>query len=263
MKILLFLIITLALLPRAEAKGPRKPPPNQLFNLRCHPFQPLERQQLIDKSCPSPTGNVADATSAHGEQNAVKNNFCAGTPFASITHENLLQLQTAIEKDVPEYPTWNRDNLPADRSVFKKASLPFREGAAVQYTGFLLEAHYADTHGGESVNCNTNGNASNDIHIALVKTATATNACESITAEITPHFRPTAWTTQNLTAQKPKRIRISGQLMFDAAHKPCTNGTANKSDPPRLSDWEIHPVYQVEICTNEAGGTCNTWTALK
>ena len=213
MKRLLLLAITLALLPRAEAKGPRKPPAkppaNRLFNLTCHPFQSLEVQQPIDTSCPRPTGNVADATSAHGKQNAVKNNFCAGTPFASVTHDNLLQLQTAIAKDVPDYSTWNRNNLPADRSVFKKTSLPFQEGAAIQYTGFLLEAHYADTQSGESVNCNTKGNASNDIHIALVRTATATNKCESITAEITPHFRPTAWTPENLNAKTGRLIRIS------------------------------------------------------
>jgi len=40
-------------------------------------------------------------------------------------------------------------------------------------------------------------------------------------------------------------FRFTGQLFFDASHKPCRNG---RGSPKRSTLWEIHPVYGVEIC---------------
>jgi hypothetical protein len=48
--------------------------------------------------------------------------------------------------------------------------------------------------------------------------------------------------------------RVTGQLFFDASHKVCPCGTSNCS-PVRASLWEIHPVYNVEVC--KAGSPCD------
>ena len=71
--------------------------------------------------------------------------------------------------------------------------------------------------------------------------------CTSITAEVSPHFRPDVWTPDNLNRHNTHLFRVTGQLFFDASHRPCAGGTAILP-PKRASLWEIHPVYAVEIC---------------
>jgi hypothetical protein len=95
--------------------------------------------------------------------------------------------------------------------------------------------------GSESVNCGLSGVDNNDIHIVLAGAKQAAE-CSSITAEMIPHLRPTSWNRTALNKiQRPVRIR--GQLFFDASHLPCSGGAPVGSNPKRLSNWEIHPVY--------------------
>lgn len=47
-------------------------------------------------------------------------------------------------------------------------------------------------------------------------------------------------------------VRFTGQIFFDASHKPCSGGTGS---PKRSAIWELHPVYKVEICL-EPGNNC-------
>jgi len=50
-----------------------------------------------------------------------------------------------------------------------------------------------EVHGaGESVNCNGAKEEDNDIHIAF-GAQPSTKECNSITAEISPHYRPASW----------------------------------------------------------------------
>jgi hypothetical protein len=35
-------------------------------------------------------------------------------------------------------------------------------------------------------------------------------------------------------------------LFFDASHKACT--ATERSKTPRRSVWEIHPIYNIEVC---------------
>jgi len=252
------------------------------FDLKCHPFQALEMVHPIDSSCPSADGNATDSTSGHALQNVAKNNFCAGNTFVDIKHEDFVQLQQSVEK-LPGYPTWNNQNYPGSRDSFKNMGGKLAEGAAVRYTAYVFEAHAADTSGGESVNCNQAGVPPNDIHIALVHAPTITDECETTTAEMSPHFRPTSWDAQRISSQlaafiydaSQKKlvpnpaathnlVRVTGQLMFDAPHKPCTNGKRGGSDPARVSLWEVHPVYEMDVCTKTNAGSCadSDWQPL-
>jgi len=145
------------------------------------------------------------------------------------------------------------------------------EGAVVRMKAYLIEAHYADLGTGESVNCKEPSTDENDIHMAL-GAAPGTQECASISAEISPHYRPAAWSDIGLfetlkgkkyvvDPQTSSRLqahayRITGQLFFDASHAPCPCGSANcGGDPSRASNWEIHPVYAIEVC--KAGATCD------
>jgi hypothetical protein len=43
-------------------------------------------------------------------------------------------------------------------------------------------------------------------------------------------------------------VRITGTLLFDAAHRPCQNSIPSAGNPVRISVWEIHPVYAIDVC---------------
>ena len=86
-----------------------------------------------------------------------------------------------------------------------------------------MNAHYADTATGESVNCNLPGTEANDIHVSLGNKPDETDECQSITAEISPHGRPAKWEVPALAELTNEKmlVRIGGQLMLDASHIPC------------------------------------------
>jgi hypothetical protein len=86
------------------------------------PFASIAKHRSIDDNCPG-RGEVPEQSDnpndpAHALQNLAKNNFCAtGTP-ALVTFTSFKKLQQKLDKKVPKAKTWNRDHLPADRSVF-------------------------------------------------------------------------------------------------------------------------------------------------
>jgi|SRR3990170_304424 len=94
------------------------------------------------------------------------------------------------------------------------------------------------------------------------------DACLSVTAEIIPHFRPTIWEKDILDrlVAHARPVRVTGHLFFDSPHKPCES-TTKRASPPRISLWEIHPVYSIEVCQNETLNTCpakeeSKWVSL-
>jgi hypothetical protein len=223
------------------------------------PFNAIEQHHPIDDSC-GPDG-LGAPNSSQAAQNDAKNNFCAsGTPV-DVDFDVLHQMQDVAAKRV----TFGGDNsLPQDRSLLR--SIPttkgnIGEGTIARLAAFVQDAHYSNVGKGESVNCKKGDAESNDIHIVLQEKLPApkANECDSATAEMSPHFRPDLWNPdilnekdQNLFGGKKHLLRFTGQLFFDASHSPCVNGSGRP--PLRSTIWEIHPVYNVEICVD--GDTC-------
>jgi hypothetical protein len=226
------------------------------------PFAAIQEKHPIDESC----GVKGKPTSPSNSQiqNQVKNNLCAQTTAAeTYTPQMLIDLQQ--KTDVPS----GYGKEPSDR----KALEDLGEGKVIRMKAYLLEAHHADLgsgpRAGESVNCNNGTEPFNDVHIALGPQP-ATQECASVTAEISPHYRPATWDAigdfevfsggkYTVTPGMASRLqahpyRITGQLFFDASHEPCPCGSV-KCEPLRSSVWEIHPVYQIEVC--KAGTTCD------
>ncbi|MGE5204017.1 MAG: hypothetical protein ACM3PW_00260 [Chlamydiota bacterium] len=240
------------------------------------PFDAIKQQHPIDESCD--LDGVAKPDTPQARQNEAKNNFCAAGPPVDINFDVLHQLQTLAARRV----SFGSDSaLPHDRSALR--DLPtsagtIGEGTLVRMAAYVMEARYSNRGKGESVNCKRPDNASNDIHVVLVERApvpekpTPADECDSATAEISPHFRPDVWTPDMLLA-KDKLLfsnagnylfRFTGQLFFDASHVPCRNGTG--PSPRRFTIWEIHPVYNMEVCTApdgkcDAGSNAN-WESL-
>ena len=236
--------------------------PDRCPNQTPLPFAAIELKHPIDTSCGVSGQPGAAANSVL--QNAVKNNFCSTSPGSqpeTFTPQMLIDLQatTQVKSGFRQEPS--------DRKPLQDLG----EGKLIRMKAFFVEAHHADLGSGESVNCKGKTEELNDVHIAFGAQAD-TQECDSVTAEISPHYRPASWneighyeiwnsSTKKYTPDpamaarlKSLPYRVTGQLFFDASHKVCPCGTSNCS-PVRASLWEIHPVYNVEVC--KAGSRCD------
>ena len=224
------------------------------------PFDAIKAAHPIDSSCGLKGKTTSPAASQL--QNSVKNNFCvtASNP-ETFTPQMLIDLQTN------NHISSGHGQEPQDRKHLQDLG----EGKLIRMKAFLIEAHHADLGSGESVNCNGPTEEDNDIHIAFGEAADS-QECASVTAEISPHYRPSSWNeighfeTFNFNRSTKKYIvnpglasrlqaqayRITGQLFFDASHTACPCGI--NCVPVRSSLWEIHPVYNIEVC--KAGTPC-------
>ena len=269
--------------------NPSKCNVNQSYVVGCSPPFAGSESHEIDQRCPNEGCATRPSDKA---QNRIKNNLCAtGTPV-QISFTSLDKLQRAVDRLVQQgkisYGA-NGPPQPADR--VKLQSLPtvdasgspvtLGEGKLVTLEAFVLDAKHDDTFvlgtgpvgfGGEGVNCKNSLFEWNDIHIALGRTAGASE-CSSVTAEIIPHFRPAVWdrfdsnscTSRRVTNPLPVkrlRVRITGQLFFDGSHKPSPCSVpAGGGNPLRRSVWEIHPVYKIEVFSGTSFISLEDWAA--
>ena len=208
------------------------------------PFDAIKTDGLtIDETC-TIDGNAGDDVGKRLESNA-KNNFCVEESPVPVTFEDFINLETAADNigNLRKLLKTSRDRL-AD-IVTQSGGTKLGEGRSVQFVGFLFEAHYSNVGKGELVNCKLRNQENNDIHIQLMKDAVEKDPCNSVTAEMSPHFRPEAW-NQLAGLEIDRPIRITGPLFFDGSHHPCHDDV--RVSPNRISVWEIHPVYQFEVC---------------
>jgi hypothetical protein len=181
------------------------------------------------------------------------------------------------------------DRAPLSSGQFRVNGQPIGEGDLVRTVAFVDDPHAADLGAGEDVNCHQPDAAGNDIHINLVETPAPPKAlrtdsdevkkqkrearnlalCKAIVAEMIPHFRPDAFDPVFLAAIAKQQlpVRISGQLFFDASHRPC-NSDGPQDSSVRGSLWEIHPIYSLDVCNNGTLQQCPAdndavWTSLQ
>jgi hypothetical protein len=217
------------------------------------------------------------AAGANQLQNRTKNNLCATSTPAEATWITFKKLQANTDALPAPFTYGSHDTLPDDRAPIRAAGFhtttngdDVHEGTLVRMVAFLLHGAYSNTGSGEGVNCGIPGVKTNDIHLAFskAKPTAATNECNSLTAEIIPHLRPPEWlvlATLHKTSSKTAKVRIAaldldrplritGQMMLDGSHKPCTPG--HPQSPKRISVWEIHPVYAIDVCTKKTLTAC-------
>ena len=261
---------------------------NKQFNPGCNLPWSGGQSHEIDQRCPNEGCAKRDSDIA---QNKVKNNLCAtGTPV-QISVASIDKLQAAVDQLVQQgqfsYGKTGPPN-PADRAKLqglstvdsKGQAVTLGEGMRVTLEALVFDAKHDDTFpfgfAGEGVNCKNSLFEWNDIHVALVDTASA-KECSSVTAEIIPHFRPAVWdrfdsntcTAPHVTKPLPVkgiRVRITGQLFFDGSHTATPCGVApGGGNPIRRSVWEIHPVYAIEVfdTTKKKFVTLEEWAKNK
>lgn len=263
---------------RAAPVAPPAPQEGQPFDPGCTlPFDAIKTPGLaIDAQCPKGGHSaILGGSQPHILQNLAKNNFCVTGAPLPVSYNVFVGLQTAVN-NMSGLVWGSGQKLPADRSVLQNLSvkdgarsLTVGEGSKVVHVAYVSAYEFADTHGGEDVNCNLNGDDTNDIHLTLRQTpglilkrpATLPDPrCDSVSAEISPHFRPAAWNKLASSSSNAiftaRPLRITGALTFDAEHKPCTAGKPATGSPVRISVWEIHPVYAVDVCKNTTLAKC-------
>lgn len=214
----------------------------------------LAEDRPIDQTCP-PFGNAPANKKGSRAQNRAKNNFYATGDPVTMTAGVFKMLQKQVEDR--SIPHGSDSALPADRSIlanfFNDRGVVIGEGMVVRYVARVITAHYSNTGNGESVNCGEPNQEPNDIHIALGNNEND-DECTSVTAEISPHFRPEPWTAMDGYAFEGRPIRLTGQLLFDGSHVPCRPGKETR--PKRVSTWEIHPVYAIDVCKSKQLARC-------
>jgi hypothetical protein len=194
-----------------------------------------------------------------------KNNFCATGAPALVTFISFKKLQQKLYQKAPQAKKWWRKNLPKDRGFLRdiyttSENATIGEGTLVTFAGWLKLPKQADY---ESCNCAKPDIAHpdkpefTDIHLVMISSSDLQNTpeCTSVTAEISPHFRPAKWDKATLKAASEHPLRFTGQLMYDASHRPCPRPTGSR-DPARVSSWEIHPVYAIDVCTKKSLKSC-------
>jgi hypothetical protein len=50
-------------------------------------------------------------------------------------------------------------------------------------------------------------------------------------------------------------MRFTGHAFYDGFHKPCV-GTTRGASSRRISAWEIHRIYAIEVCINTSFSGC-------
>ena len=224
----------------------------QWFDPACAlPFDPIKVHHSIDDSC-APRGDVPDPPVAdndvgHALQNELKNNLCAlGSPVR-VTFASFSKLQKKLDQKFPTAKTWDRDHLPKERSGFAALYTTtdgntIGEGRVVRFAAWVMKLRKG---GMESVNCQGSTKDGTDLHIVLIASSDRENTpeCSSVTAEITPHFRPENWDAHTILQANDHPLRFTGHLMYDASHRPCRGSppTSAPGTPARVSSWEIHP----------------------
>ncbi|HKI93966.1 MAG TPA: hypothetical protein VJ992_01625 [Gemmatimonadales bacterium] len=108
--------------------------------------------------------------------------------------------------------------------------------------------------GVETVNCSARAPRHRDTHIELVIDGAHRGQLPLI-VEVTPWWRSRVaragldWSTDALRSTLlGRRVRVTGWLLFDAAHRREAENTApGRSGDWRGSAWELHPVTALEV----------------
>ena len=258
------------------------------FDSTCNPFGKAAVAQAIDNTCAITGDAKSDGDKA---QDRLKNDLCVNGPARLITIKELTALQGDVDATGVSYGNehvGHGGGPPADRSTLFTKLPPGspKESDLVSFIGYIVEAKPGSD---ETVDCNCAATDAIDVHIVVAdhplnlqtNPPNATPAqkhpitvkndaqlcTNSFVVETIPHKRPAALERTAIEKIGDKQIvKITGPLLFDASHKPCSGTTPGKEDPARVTVFEIHPVYNIELCSQNTMAQCtansNNWKSV-
>jgi len=179
-------------------------------------------------------------------------------------------------KEFDLWPSPSRSQLVSSRkSLAQVAVLPGRadvgEGTVVRTVGIISKAHLLGCQepvSGEpaasAVTCHFMGGPQvSEIQLNLSPVTAPRDApdCNTVVAKLVTHYRPIWWDDIDIkTPESP--VRITGQLFYDDSVEACQRPasgpvTAAGAHAPRLTRWEVHPVYAIDVCLATAAADCD------
>ena len=173
-------------------------------------------------------------------------------------------------EDLARLPAPGSSTVAVDRSrlmhVTTVRGTPVGEGLVVRLVGQVRKAHIAGcpaasggTPVGKASTCHMLlGAGTSEIQLRLVPLEAGALACADVVATVIPHFRPVWWGGIDIRTPVPP-VRITGQLFYDDTAIVCEPGHGGKpggTGNGRLTKWDIHPVYAIDVCTNENPALC-------
>ena len=153
-------------------------------------------------------------------------------------------------RSLPDPTSWQPG---ADRAELKALG----EGVPVTVLAFVQSVRRGAA---ESCNCGLRDARFTDVTLVLTDNADD-QEMTSVTAEVTPRIRLGGHPEFVFSQLKPLEgglVRITGWLMFDDQH-------FTDHQLRRATNWEIHPITQIEVCTGSVEG-CREgvgWKTLK
>lgn len=209
-----------------------------------------------------PVHGCEDPASPQGLRNRLKRRVPPAGPPTPINFSDLVDLQTQASRLVGEGVEVDAPERARLRQLETRTGHVYSEGDRVVLRGYV--AAVRPNRSGESVNCRLTGLKDNDIHIVLVAVPGDTEY-QGVVVELIPQARPAGWTVARLTRVQRSRwpVRVEGALFYDNPHRVRLNDApATRSQPRRMSLWEIHPVTAFGVCPTKACPE-DGWTPLE
>jgi hypothetical protein len=213
------------------------------------PFARIAETHEIDLRCPA--RGKEDNNIYHYAQNAAKNNFAAKGKPVPLRFDDFTLLQRASDEAIRSGKIVLMGRYPQDRTrlhnLVEVRRQVIGEGTVVSLEAYVFNANYASTKysklsdgrpgRGEAVDCDNPELDWNDIHIALTPTARGPiDECTTLTAEISPHFRPAVWSRFH-DGQKPEIEESScrkSQRQFITAESEIDRSFVLRREPPAV-----------------------------
>lgn len=238
------------------------------------------------ESCPNI--GCAKKNSPNALSNQLKRNLISTDLETSVGRKKVKKVtfvtMKKLQKMADDLVDQDRFLTEDERDLLKNlkiGSKSFSEGDAVRLAGYIVGNTHANK--GESVNCNLTGERNNDFHITLAEISEQDRSegveegidrtnleFKGIVVEMVPQKRPSSWTVKKLREiqRAGKKVLVVGQLFYDSKHKVNDDPEHPlKSQPKRISLWEIHPVRKFFTCEKRNEGcdedNYEDWTELK
>jgi hypothetical protein len=157
------------------------------------------------------------------------------------------------------------------KSLARVVVLPGRadvgEGTVVRTVGLISKAHIVGCQdpapgdpAGSAVTCHFMGGpkiSEIQLNLSPITSPSDTPDCQAVVAKLITHYRPIWWDDIDIkTPEAP--VRITGQLFYDNQAEACggraPSSRAVGARPARLTRWEVHPVYGIDVCIAPEAG---------
>lgn len=165
--------------------------------------------------------------------------------------------------------------LSASRQSLARVAVPagraaVGEGTVVRTVGLISKAHLVGCEepapggpAGSAVTCHFMGGpkvSEIQLNLSPVTAPRDTPDCDTVVAKMVTHYRPIWWDDIDIkTPESP--VRITGQLFYDDAVEACaepgSRSATAAAHSPRLTRWEVHPVYAIDVCIATSAAACD------